>query len=883
MKKPSAQKAVTGSEWKEICLSGSDWRVTHCLPSEYNPASGINVGALGELQTPEWIPAVVPGDVQSDAIDAGLIPDPNYGLNSRACEWTYQRDWVYVRTFSVEKPADPMERVILRFDGVDYACHVSLNGQWLGYHESAWTPFEFDITDRVKFGGRNMLVVTVQHAPDEQCQWGRTSLVRTLKARFAYGWDWCTRLVPLGIWKDVWLVFRGAAHVADVFARPVVDPAGPTASVEVEVTVWAERPVDARARLELSLDGGKVVSHDLDASLQAGKNGLKARLEVPDPQLWWPNGFGEQPVYRLACTLLDAKGGRLDETAVPVGLRKLEWVRNDGAPDDALPYCAKVNGVRVFLKGWNWAPIRQLYGRRHLEAYRRRLELAREAHCVLLRVWGGGLVERPEFYDLCDQFGILVWQETFMSSCCIDNHPSTDPRYIQLLKNEAEQVIPQCRNHPSLAIWCGGNELCVRGDVVDRQGNVLRPEVAGWEGYKTNVGGLPWLPLTSEHPTLAAIKECVNRLDPDRHWLPASGSGPWENASFDYVGEMHDVHGGWMNMGPVEHYRFFNTVDMMLHAEYGCDGSASVRAIEAFVPESHRWPMDKTNTVAWHHGRMWTASNTWRAEELFGKVDDLATYVRASQYGQAEGLRYAMESHRRRKWRCSGAMPWHFAEPWPNVCDTCSVDYYLQPKPAYFALARANRPVHVSAKYETIAWGGRAEFAAEIWGHNALPKAFEGTVTTKVLSAAGDVVFENTKPVAIKPESPAHWDSVVVPAAKLPQGVFMLYSVLTDGSGVEVSHHWSAHSTGEKYPLAPMRELAAAEVKVEASPERITLANTGKVVAFGVWLEVPLDEYVLLSDNWLCLVPGETRRIAVRGQWSRMTLSGWNVAETVVG
>ena len=158
-----------------------------------------------------------------------------------------------------------------------------------------------------------------------------------------------------------------------------------------------------------------------------------------------------------------------------------------------------------------------------------------------------------------------------------------------------------------------------------------------------------------------------------------------------------------------------------------------------------------------------------------------------------------------------------------------------------------------------------------------------GTVTTKVLSAAGDVVFENTKPVAIKPESPAHWDSVVVPAAKLPQGVFMLYSVLTDGSGVEVSHHWSAHSTGEKYPLAPMRELAAAEVKVEASPERITLANTGKVVAFGVWLEVPLDEYVLLSDNWLCLVPGETRRIAVRGQWSRMTLSGWNVAETVVG
>jgi beta-mannosidase len=869
------------NNWPTIVLSGDDWKITSCLPGEFSPVTGINPQSFVESIGPDWITARVPGDVQSDALDAGLIPDPNYGLNSRSAEWTYQRDWVYSKTFTISRPALPFERVFLRFEGVDYQCDVFLNGKWLGRHEGAWTAFEYEITDQAQYDTENKLTVVVYHAPDEECQWGRTSKVKTLKARFAYGWDWCTRLVPLGIWKDVKLVARSSASILDVFARPVVDLKSGKAEVVVEIKTHAIQSQSLSIDLELSLNGKSVATKNIAFKQKEGEGIYRESLSVSDPQLWYPNGYGEQPIYHLSCGLKNRGQEVLDSRNICVGLRKLEWLRNEGASQDALPYTIRVNGKRIYIKGWNWSPIRQLYGRRQPEVYRRRLELARDAHCTLIRIWGGGLAERETFYNLCDQFGILVLQELFMSSACIDNHPSTDPAYVRLLTECARDVIVQKRNHPSLAVWCGGNELCVRGDAVDVHGNILRPDVIGYEGYKTDLGGCPWLPLKGDHPLLAALEKCVRTLDPDRHWLPSSASGPWENASIEYVGRMHDVHGPWSNLGPKEHYKFYNTVDMMLHGEFGCDGSASLQAIRRFVPPEYHWPMDDKNPIAWYHGRMWTGTNLKRTEQWFGEIDNLATYVRASQYVQAEGLRYGLEAHRRRKWQSSGAMPWHFAEPWPNVCDTCSVDVYDQPKPSYFAVARANRPIHVSARYDAIIWSDKQEFTAELWGHNSTDKPFVGQLATSLWSLEGRCLLTKEQAVSLEPEQAGRWDNITHKMEGLPE-LFLLYSILKDDKGTVVSCHWSVHSKRSESPLNGLRHLPETELTTHRKGNLLCVTNSGSVVAAGVWLETALDDHVRFSDNWLILVPGETAEIRIEGTCESIRISAWNVSEVKV-
>ena len=184
-------------------LSGKDWLVSHFVPGEVGAATGLIPRiAGGELYGAEFIPATVPGDVQSDALDASIISDIRLGFNARHAEWTYQRDWLYVKRFTPLKKDG--KRVRLHFDGVDYACEVYIDGKWIGDHEVAWEPFSFDITDLVEEGRESSLVVLVNYAPANECQWGHTSKVTNLKARYAYGWDWSVRLVPLGIWKDVY-------------------------------------------------------------------------------------------------------------------------------------------------------------------------------------------------------------------------------------------------------------------------------------------------------------------------------------------------------------------------------------------------------------------------------------------------------------------------------------------------------------------------------------------------------------------------------------------------------------------------------------------------------------------------------------------------------
>jgi len=831
---------------RRIPLDGTDWWIQGRLPNEWIWAKAQDLEPGG----PGWSQATVPGSVQDDLLDQGVIPDPYFELQSRACEWTWDRDWIYARRLEVpeELRQGPPNRWTLVFHGVDYRAHVHLNGQVLAEHEGAFIPFEVDITDQLRLDAPNRLTVVVDRAPDEQWQIGWTSRVRTWKPRFAYGWDWCTRLVPLGLWGSVELVRDTGLRITGLWARSVLAEDLSSAEVSVEVTYSANRAASGEAHVTISGDEGPVAEATVAFEAQPGVHTVTAKLTVGSPRLWWPNGHGEQPLYHVSAQLQIPDAA--DERSTRIGFRRVRMIANDGAPADALPYLIEVNGRRIFIKGWNWAPIHHLYRRQSPEKYRRWLELAREAHVTLLRVWGGGLLERELFYDLCDEAGIMVWQSFCQSSSGIDNEPPRDGDYLNMAVRHAEAMIPQRRNHASLVLWCGGNEL-MHAD---------------------------WTPLDSTHPTLAVLKECVERLDPDRLYLPTSASGPCANASLERLGRMHDVHGPWTYSGLYDHYKLYNGMDALLHSEFGVEGAARLRAYPRFVSAERVWPPDATNEIWTHHGAWWI--NADRARAMFGALDDLPTHVRATQFIQAEGLRYAIEANRRRKWHCSGTSPWQYNESWPNTSCTNSLDWLGQPRPVYFWIKKAHEPLHASARYDTIARHEQRKLTCTLFVSNSLPDAEPVELVARLygmdgaLLAAQDLTVEAT-PCACTQAGEFEWE----PDAGF-QGAALFRLTLRTRGVREAKPNEYLFTWAPAPELAPLLSAPVTTVELNRTDEGITLHNSGGAAALLVWVEPEDDsEWPVFEDNYVCLLPGEERAIGVRNAPVAYVVDGLNLAK----
>jgi beta-mannosidase len=351
------------------------------------------------------------------------------------------------------------------------------------------------------------------------------------------------------------------------------------------------------------------------------------------------------------------------------------------------------------VRGWNWVPIDALYGVPRPEKLAHLLGLARRANVNLLRVWGGGLIETPEFYELCDRLGLLVWQEFVQSSSGFDNVPSDDHEFIETMVDDARQIVPRLRRHPSLAVWCGGNEL--------------------WGDDTT--------------PVLGALRAVVHELDPGRQWYPTSPTGPDHD---------HDVHGPWEHQGLRAHYEHYDTRTSLLHSEFGVQGMTNRRALEALIAPEHRWPADRSNPVYEHLGAWW--NNADFVQEAFGgRIDDVETMRRAAQWLQYDGLRYAVEAQLRRRPHCSGTLPWQLNESFPNAWCTSAVDWHGDAKPAYYGVARAYRGAP-SAQFATCAWGGLEEVRARV------------SAPASLVDLDGRVVAEDGEEVGAPLEAFAH-------------------------------------------------------------------------------------------------------------------------------
>lgn len=636
-----------------------DWKLSGWMPHLWRLDRTQEIGAspVAEIHS---ISAVVPGSVQHALRLAGILPDWNVGLNYRQCEWVENRHWIFETNIPTSWIKDG-KTYRLNCQGLDYCGCVMVNDRMVSEFRGSHVPYVFDIT-RYLQKDTNVLRIIFELPPRWLGQFGYTSKMTDWKPRFNYTWDWTVRLVQVGIWGSISIEETDGREIESLRCVTDADPVKSIGSVRIRGKVSASD----KCAVRLSLVRGDAVIREEKVSVSRFNQSGLAWRALP-VELWWPNLMGDQPLYTLNCQLLDEEGREIDKTSRRVGFRQITWRQCQGSCKDASPELCVVNGRPVFLQGVNWTPILPNFADVTDKDYRKRLLLYRDLGLNILRVWGGATLEREVFYDICDELGLMVWQEFPLSSSGVDNCPPKGGKAIAEMARIADSYIYRRGHHASLILWCGGNEL-------------LRPPA--------RAGDLLGKPVDDTNPMIRRLKQVVAKQDPTRRFLCASPSGPEFNAAAENFGKgMHwDVHGPWKVDGNLKDWAdYWSKDDAYLRSETGAPGTSSAEIIRKYSGECAVMPATPDNPL-WRRTSAWWIEWDQFVSEHGREPGSLEEYVAWSQKRQADALVIALKSCKGRFPRCGGFLIWMGHDCFPCTANTSIVDFDGNPKSAAVAL-----------------------------------------------------------------------------------------------------------------------------------------------------------------------------------------------------
>ena len=790
---------------------------------------------LGESKT---YPGQVPGGVHTDLLAVGCIPDPFVGDNELGVQWVAQKDWQYSRTFTVSKALLGEERVNLVCDGLDTLGKVELNGQPVGSFQNMFVQYRWDVKELLK-EGENQLVFTfnspVQYAREHEEKsplsgvqpWSIMGGPYLRKAPCHFGWDWGPMLPPIGIWKDLRLEGYSTARIEDVHLRQHMQEGKAILEATVKVARWSSDPLEVG--IKVVAPDGKTWQQSL--SLQAASGTVT--VEIADPQLWWPNGYGEQPLYNVNVFLITSQRD-LDQRSFTIGLRSLELRREPDEWGESFTFV--VNGVPVFAKGADWIPA-DSFPTRMSDAYIEHLiRSSADAHMNMLRVWGGGFYEEERFYDLCDRYGILVWQD-FVFAC---NRYPTDEPFFDNVREEAVQNVRRLRHRASLALWCGNNEM-----------------EQGWADWGWNKPADPAnqrLKIGYDRMFHHLLPDIVAAEDPDRAYWPSSASSgiPFSEPNSQQRGDCHywDV---WHGRKPFTAYR---TQFPRFMSEFGFQSLPPLETVRAYAEEKD-WNM--TSYIMEHHQRSWKGNGliVGQMTDIFRMPKDFPMLVYLSMVLQAEGIRYGVEHWRRHKNRVNGILYWQLNDCWP-VASWSSIDYFGRWKALHYMARRFFEPVLLSIEdHEENA-------QMDVWVTSDRPAAWQGSMEWKLVTLDGEVL-----------------ESGQVDAALDAQASRMIFSKtfqLTPEEKRSVVFHCTLKQAGQPVAVRlatfmPVKHLNLADpqLKVEIQPEgsQAVFHVTARSLARFVELSLSGAD-VVFSDNYFDILPGDPVQVRcpVPAGWS---------------
>jgi beta-mannosidase len=627
-----------------------------------------------------WQRATVPGCIHLDLLDNQVIPDPFAGKNEKDLQWISARDWEYRMIFTPTEPVWQKKVKRLIFHGLDTYATVFLNGKPIIQANNMFRSWEADISELL-IHGENELNVTFRsplleirskmeeldyQLPADNDQTGGTSPF-TRKAPYHFGWDWGPTFVTAGIWQNVDLLAWNSWCIRNMSLIPVqCDPK--TASLKLE----------ARVESSIHTPGSVIISEaklgilmEADLSITIGENPFVWNLEIPNPELWWPAGHGAQPLYNFTITI--KAGGVEDSASQRTGLRSVRVEREQDKRGES--FAIHVNGKPIFAKGANWIPADSFTPRLTPGDYQGLLTSAVKANMNTVRVWGGGIYEPDHFYELCDELGLLVWQD-FMFACSM--YPADDT-FLDSIHKEASYQVNRLKHHPSIVLWCGNNEVASAWLSW------------GWqEGLPDSVWEQDYRVIF--HEVLPKI--CASQ-DPSRLYWPTSPGRSTGFPELDQAPESGDMH-YWGVWHGGDGFEAFNENVGRFMSEYGMQSFPDLRTVEMFA-DRDQWDLESDVIKAHQKASLGNKNLMKYLNMYYQPAKDFKSLVTLSQIMQAEAIQIAVESHRRKMPYCMGSLYWQLNDCWPAI-SWSSLDYLGNWKALHYAARRFFEPILISTE-----------------------------------------------------------------------------------------------------------------------------------------------------------------------------------------
>ena len=812
----------------------------------------MNLGGawrMREADSETWHSAHVPGSVYADLMADGTMPDPFWRENELDAFERMKKDYVYQRTFTVTEAQLAHAHVELVCEGLDTLAHVSLNGREIAFADNMHITWVWDVKEQLH-AGENTLEIRfdspirycakkAEEAPGWESSDATPGFRHLRKAHCMFGWDWGPRLPDAGIWRPIFLRTWDAARLENALMLQAHHDG------VVDVTIRPEIAGESAWSAEITAPDGEVmILPETTAAEQV--------VTIQNPQLWWPNGLGKQPLYRVTVRLAagDTRTWRIGLRTMTVSREKDEWGEE---------FCHVVNGVKVFAMGADYIPEDNILARVTPERTRRLLEDCKAANFNAIRIWGGGYYPDDAFYDICDELGLLVWQDLMYACAFYD----LTPDFERSIRVETQQNVARLRHHASLALICGNNEM----EMFMAGANSALINHRTWEFVPTYPHHITDYVKMFEYILPAIVKETA----PQTYWWPASPSsgGNFDAPNDENRGDNHywDV---WHGEKPFTEYRKFF---FRYASEFGFQSFPCLKSVEQFTLPDDR---NIFSRVMERHQRNQAAngkilsylSQTFRYPNSF---DDL---LYASQLMQAEAIRYGVEHWRRNRGRCMGAIIWQLNDIWP-VASWASIDYYGRWKALHYAAKRFFAPVMISAEEE-----GELSQNPKINEYHPAPleKSFRlnvcnetlrdvtGEVVWALRTSDGAIVRQNQQTLTI-PAMSAKWLGKVNCADASLTGHYVSFAFVVDNVAV---------SEGTCIFCSP-KHFEFTDPQLTAETHGDTIIVTSRAYAKQVWLESE-DADLLLDDNAFDMNPGTKVVRVLRGSAEKVRVrSVWDL------
>ncbi|WP_232539127.1 beta-mannosidase [Chitinophaga tropicalis] len=794
-----------------------------------------------------WRTATVPGTVHTDLMTHHLIPDPFIGMNEKAVQWVDKKDWLYRTRFEVTETMLQQDVVELDFRGLDTYADVYVNEHLVLQSHNMFVPAKVNVKEWLHTGSNHLRILF--HSPINQNmpQFLRDNLVYPAgndasdiplsiyarKTPYHFGWDWGPRIVTSGVWQPVYLRAWSRTDIQDAWLQQqsLTDKA---AVINAAVTFNTTRAGNYIIKIESPDKAFPAAT--LNAALQTGKQTVNLPFNISKPRRWWPDGLGDPYLYQVKVAVLEGKQV-IATRSLKIGLRTVEVINE---PDSmGISFYVKVNGKPVFMKGGNYIPQDNFLPRVTDNQYRKLFSDMKTSHFNMVRVWGGGVYEKDLFYDLADENGILVWQD-FLFACSF--YPS-DTAFLENVKQEAVANITRLRNHPSLALWCGNNEIAVA--------------IKNW-GWKDSYGytETQWQQLVQGYDRLfkELLPQEVKAYDPGRFYFHSSPISNWGTPEDFTKGDNH-YWGIWHGM---EWFDAFNTHIPRFMSEYGFQSFPDIHTVRRFTTEQER---DIYSPVMLSHQKSSTRGNTAIKTYLlhyYREPKDFESLLYVNHVLQAEGMRIGIEAHRRAMPYCMGTLYWQVNDCWPGP-SWSGRDYYGRWKALQYFVKKAFSPVLVSNVVEK---GDLRTFLI-----SDLPANEKVTLQMQLLDFGGKVLWQKELPgiTAFAGKSMSVHD--IAPAELLKgadTGKVIFYTkVVKDNKLLTENVFYFANVREMELPDPDIRTTVTAGTSGTIEV-RVSTTN----LARNIYLLLDKDQDSHFSDNYFDLLPGHEATITLSTRMS---------------